>query len=124
MARTGIRALGLPAFAPVSYTWGLTSVGLPAGADGAEVLRHMAQRHGVIMAGGQGKLKGRIVRIGHMGWVDWADLAAGLYALAEALRACNGYTAARDYLENALCAYQSALAGPPGVEPVLPGIGT
>jgi aspartate aminotransferase-like enzyme len=83
----------------------------------------MARDHGVIMAGGQGRLKGRIVRIGHMGWVDWADLAAGLYALAEALRACNGYTAARDYLENALSAYRAALAGTPGVEPDLPGIG-
>jgi aspartate aminotransferase-like enzyme len=123
MARTGIKALGLRAFAPVSFTWGLTSVEVPAGVDGAEILRHMAREYGVIMAGGQGRLKGRIVRVGHMGWVDWADLAAGLHALAEALRACNGYTAARDYLESALCAYWAALAGPPGAEPDLPGLG-
>jgi len=122
MAREGILALGLQAFAPTQYTWGLTSVSLPAGVDGAQVLRHMAQDYGVIMAGGQERLKGRIVRIGHMGWVDWADLAAGLYALAEALRACNGHMAARDYLENALAAYRAALAGPPGVTPNLPGI--
>jgi aspartate aminotransferase-like enzyme len=124
MARTGIRSLGLRPFAPTRYTWGLTGVDLPVGVDGAEILRHMARDYGVIMAGGQGRLKGRIVRIGHMGWTDWADLAAGLYALAEALRACNGYTAARDYLENALSAYRAALAGPPGVAPDLPGIGT
>jgi len=123
MARTGIRALGLRPFAPARYTWGLTSVELPVGVDGTEILRHMARDHGVIMAGGQGRLKGRIVRIGHMGWVDWADLAAGLHALAEALRACNGYTAAREYLESALSAYRAALAGPPGVEPDLPDIG-
>jgi hypothetical protein len=59
-----------------------------------------------------------------MGWVDWADLAAGLHALAEALRACNGYTAARDYLESSLSAYRAALAGPPGGEPDMPGLGT
>jgi aspartate aminotransferase-like enzyme len=82
----------------------------------------MAHDYGVIMAGGQEQLKGRIVRIGHMGWVDWADLAAGLHALAGALRACNGYTAASDYLESSLSAYQAALAGPPGVEPDLPGV--
>jgi glycerophosphoryl diester phosphodiesterase len=58
-----------------------------------------------------------------MGRVDWADLAAGLHALAEALRACNGYSAARDYLENSLAAYRAALAGPPGVEPDMPGVG-
>jgi len=122
MARTGIKILGLQAFAPTRYTWGLTSVRLPAGVDGVEILRHMERDFGVIMAGGQGQLKGRIVRIGHMGWVDWADLAAGLHALAEALRACNGYTAAHDYLESALAVYRAALAGPPGMEPDLPGI--
>jgi aspartate aminotransferase-like enzyme len=123
MARTGIRSLGLQAFAPERYTWGLTSVSLPAGVDGVELLRHMERDYGVVMAGGQGQLKGRIVRIGHMGWVDWADLAAGLHALAGALRACNAYSAARDYLESALSAYRAALAGPPGTEPHLPGIG-
>jgi aspartate aminotransferase-like enzyme len=122
MARTGIKALGLQAFAPIRYTWGLTSVRLPAGVDGTEILRHMARDYGVIMAGGQEQLKGRIVRIGHMGWVDWADLAAGLHALAEALRACNGYTAAYDYLESSLTAYRAALAVPPGVTPELPGV--
>jgi aspartate aminotransferase-like enzyme len=122
MARTGMKALGLRPFAPAHYAWGLTSVDLPAGVDGTELLRHMARDHGVIMAGGQGRLKGRIVRIGHMGWVDWADLAAGLHALAEALRACNGYTAARDYLESSLSAYRTALAGPIGVEPDVPGL--
>ncbi|MCL2122693.1 MAG: alanine--glyoxylate aminotransferase family protein [Desulfovibrionaceae bacterium] len=122
MARTGIRSLGLQAFAPTQYTWGLTSVRLPVGVDGAEILRRMAQDYGVIMAGGQEQLKGRIVRIGHMGWVDWADLAAGIHALAEALRACNGYTAAHDYLESSLAAYRAALTGLPGMEPDLPGI--
>jgi aspartate aminotransferase-like enzyme len=121
MARTGIRSLGLRAFAPLRHAWGLTSVSLPAGVDGVEVLRHMAQEYGVIMAGGQGGLKGRIVRIGHMGWVDWADLAAGLHALAEALRACKGSVATCDYLENSLAAYRAALACPPGVVPDLPG---
>ena len=122
MARMGIKALGLRALAPTHYTWGLTGVSLPVGVDGAKLLRHMARDYGVVMAGGQERLKGRIVRIGHMGWVDWADLAAGLHALAEALRACYGYTAARDYLERALSAYRAALAGPPGVEPDLPSV--
>ena len=122
MARTGIRSIGLQPFAPAQYTWGLTSVLMPVGVDGTKILQRMAQDYGVIMAGGQEQLKGRIVRIGHMGWVDWADLAAGIHALAEALRACNGYTAARDYLESALAAYRAALDGPPGVEPKLPGV--
>ena len=117
MARTGVKALGLRLFVPKHYAWGVTSVSLPAGVDGTELIRRMVQDHGVIVAGGQDHLKGRIVRLGHMGWVDWADLAAGLYALAQALRACNGYSASREYLDYALAAYQAALNDTPGKEP-------
>lgn len=122
MARTGIKILGLQPFAPMQYTWGLTSVRMPVGVDGVAILQLMEQDFGVVMAGGQEQLKGRIVRIGHMGWVDWADLAAGLHAMAEALNTCNGFTAANDYLESALSAYRAALAGSSGVEPDLPRI--
>ena len=114
MARTGVQALGLPLFAPTHFTWGLTSVRLPAGVDGSRLLQIAADECGVIMAGGEGHTKGRLVRMGHMGWVDWADLAAGLHALAHSLRAVGGYSAGRDYLEQALAAYHAALALPPG----------
>lgn len=114
MCRTGIAAMGLAPLAERDYTWGLTSVLLPAGVDGSAVLKAAAERYGVVMAGGQDRLKGRIVRIGHMGYVDWGDLAAGLHALARSLHLAGGYTASRDYLEQALAAYEQALAdGPP-----------
>ena len=67
LTRTGVTALGLELFAPQDFAWGITSVRLPAGVDGNEVVRLAAERHGVYMAGGQDHLKGRIVRIGHMG---------------------------------------------------------
>ncbi len=114
MARTGAEAMGLSLFAPAGYTWGLTSIRLPAGVDGTAVLSAAAAEYGVIMAGGQDHLKGKIIRMGHMGWVDWGDLAAGLHALAGSLRAAGGFTASRDYLETALNAYRTALAGEPG----------
>lgn len=112
-ARAAIAAMGLELFVPESYAWGLTSVLLPSGVDGAELLALAAREHGVIMAGGQGHLKSRIVRLGHMGYVDWADVAAGLRALAKAFVACGGYIACRDYLEQGLEAYEGALAGWP-----------
>ena len=117
MARSGIAALGLRPFAPRYYAWGVTSVCLPQGVDGTELVRRMADDHGIVVAGGQDHLKGRIIRIGHMGWVDYGDLAAGLHALAQALRSCGGYSASREYLEIALAAYHAALAGPTGIEP-------
>ncbi len=110
MAREGLHALGLLPFVQEHFTWGLTSVLLPEGIDATEVLQIAAERYGVLMAGGQDNFKGRMVRIGHMGWVDWADIAAGLYALAHAIEDRGGYFAARDYIEKALVAYENALA--------------
>ena len=98
MARAGVKAMGLSPFAPSDFTWGVTSVALPAGVNGSELLRLMQEEWGVTVEGGQDHLKGRIVRIGHMGWMDWGDLAAGLHALAWALPRAGGFTAARDYL--------------------------
>jgi aspartate aminotransferase-like enzyme len=109
-----VRSLGLEPFARSDFTWGVTSVALPAGVDATELLRLMHNEWGVIIEGGQDHLKGRIVRIGHMGWVDWADITGALHALAWALPRAGGYTAAREYLENALAAYRKGLEVEPG----------
>ncbi|BBD09753.1 pyridoxal-phosphate-dependent aminotransferase family protein [Desulfovibrio ferrophilus] len=114
MARAGAKALGLELLAKDHYTWGLTSIRLPAGVDGAVLLKACAERYGVVMAGGQGHLKGRIVRMGHMGHVDFADVMAGLYALAQGLKLTGGHSGSRDYLERAMEAFETSLAdGPP-----------
>lgn len=115
MTRAGVTALGLELFAPQNFTWGLTSVLLPEGVDGVEILRFAERECGVCLAGGQDHLKGHMVRIGHMGWVDWSDVLAGLYALAQGLLTVGGYTASRDYMERSMSAYREALAGETGV---------
>lgn len=114
LARTSLAAMGLELFAQTDFAWGITSVLLPDGIDGREVLRLAAERHGVCLAGGQDHLKGRMVRVGHMGWVDWSDLLGGLYALNQSLKDVGGYCASRDYLEQGMAAYQAALQGQPG----------
>lgn len=116
LARTGAEAMGLELLAKERYTWGLTSIGLPAGVDGDQLLKACAERYGVVMAGGQGDLKGRIVRLGHMGYVDFADVTAGLYALRRGLELTGAHCGADDYLERAMRAYEDALeAGPPAL---------
>ncbi len=114
LTRAGLSAMGLELFAKEDFAWGVTSVLLPGGVDGTQVLRLAQEKHGVCMAGGQDHYKGRMVRIGHMGWVDWADVAAGLYALNDCLRAVGGYSGSRDYLERGMAAYRAALKGKPG----------
>jgi len=107
--RAGAGAMGLDLFAPKHFSWGLTSVALPGGVDGTRLGQIAAEKFGVVMAGGQDQLKGKIVRIGHMGHVDFGDLLAGLYAFKRSLEICGGFTASDDYLERAMAAYEAAL---------------
>ena len=53
----------------------------PDGIDGDELLLHLRDRHGVTLAPGQGDLKGKIFRIGHIGWFDVFDIASAVAAV-------------------------------------------
>src|SRR5207302_1909753 len=65
-ARAGARGLGLDLFSPDDDSSSMvTAVLMPDGIDGQEVYRLLRDRFGVVLAGGQGPLRGRIVRIGH-----------------------------------------------------------
>ncbi|MFP4083280.1 MAG: pyridoxal-phosphate-dependent aminotransferase family protein [Desulfonatronovibrio sp.] len=110
MVRTGARSLGLELLATSNYTWGLTSIMLPPGIDGSKLLETAVREYSVLMAGGQNHLKGKIVRMGHMGYVDWSDLLAGLYALRQSMINQGGFSGSRDYLEQAMAAYQEGMA--------------
>ncbi len=87
--REAVKAMGLELFSPDEERSAVvTAIRVPAGVDGAAVVRGMRERHGVTVAGGQGELKGRIVRIGHIGYIGPDDVAAALAALeAELVRA-------------------------------------
>lgn len=80
------RRLGLPLLA--SDGWAsptVTAILAPSGLS-AEVLRtRLHERHGVVVAGGQGPLKGRLLRVGHLGWVHPPDVQEVMAALEEVL---------------------------------------
>jgi aspartate aminotransferase-like enzyme len=77
LADLGFRLLADPRYASPTVTTAFT----PEGVKPAALLTTLEDRHEVVMAGGQGKLDGKIVRIGHMGWVHQPDLAAVLRAI-------------------------------------------
>ena len=54
----------------------VTSVVVPEGVDAAELLKVLNTEYDTVLAAGQGKLTGKIFRIGHMGIVDKADIDA------------------------------------------------
>lgn len=109
MARASVEAMGLELFAGDNFAWGLTSVLLPSGMDSVQLLAFASERYGVVMAAGQDAYKNRMVRIGHMGWVDYGDLAVGIHALAASYQASGGHIGCRNYLEQGMAAYWSAM---------------
>jgi aspartate aminotransferase-like enzyme len=108
MAHTGVEAMGLVLFAKKHPAWGLTSVCMPHGLKASQVLELAAKNFNVIMAAGQGEHKEFLVRIGHMGWIDWGDLSAGLHALAGSCKSLGAAINSAGYLEQALAAYWQA----------------
>jgi aspartate aminotransferase-like enzyme len=83
--RAAVEGLGLKLVAesPVN---GVTAVYAPDGVDVAKMIATMRDRHGVTIAGGQGGLKGKIFRIGHMGYVSEEDLLVAIGTLEKALK--------------------------------------
>ncbi|MDP9187726.1 MAG: alanine--glyoxylate aminotransferase family protein [Actinomycetota bacterium] len=86
-ARAGIEAIGLERFGPDSEGANVvTAARMPESIDGAAVPKAMRDVYGVTAAGGQGRLKGKIVRIAHCGYFGAFDVLIALSALESALR--------------------------------------
>src|SRR5437763_12009440 len=84
-ARAGIAAMGLDLFGdPDERATVVTAVELPAGIDGAKV-PGLLRKRGITANGGQGQLKGRIVRIAHCGYFGAFDIVISLAGLEQAL---------------------------------------
>ncbi|MCI4334176.1 MAG: alanine--glyoxylate aminotransferase family protein [Thermoplasmata archaeon] len=74
-SRAAVAALGLELFPdPAHASDTVTAVRNPPGLDDARLRKVLAERYQVLLQGGQGALKGKIFRIGHMGIANWADL--------------------------------------------------
>src|ERR671930_61904 len=80
--REGAKAMGLELFSPdEDRSAVVTAIRVPDGIDGTEIVATMRDRFGITIAGGQGELRGKIVRIGHIGWFDVFDITTSLAAL-------------------------------------------
>jgi aspartate aminotransferase-like enzyme len=83
-ARAGVQAMGLKLLAEQPAN-GLTVIMVPEGVDGVLLLNRLEKGYGLKLAGGQDALKGKILRLGHMGYVDPFDVLAALSGLELAL---------------------------------------
>lgn len=81
MCHAGIRALGCELLATDAPCPSVTGFLPPQGIDADKLRTETRTNYGVRLAGGQGALKGKIVRIGHMGFVDPFDVIDGVSAI-------------------------------------------
>jgi aspartate aminotransferase-like enzyme len=84
--RAGVKAMGLELFSPDEDRAAVvTAIRMPPEIDGQAIVLAMRERSGVTIIGGQGELRGKVVRIGHIGYVDAFDVTTALAALELAL---------------------------------------
>jgi len=80
--RAAAAALGVPLVAPRHHGDALTALYAPAGLDSGAIVKALKTEFGSTVAGGQGALKGKILRIAHLGYYDATDIL-GLLATFE-----------------------------------------
>ncbi|MEG4576394.1 alanine--glyoxylate aminotransferase family protein [Microcoleus sp. N3A4] len=93
--RAAVKALGLPLFAADdAASPAITSVMPPESVDAQKVRTLMKKRFDIALADGQDHLKGKIFRIGHLGFVCDRDILAAISSLEVVLRELGheGYT--------------------------------
>lgn len=76
-ARAGFQALGLQIF-PTQPNNALTAVKMPPGLDSTVLLGKLEKQYGLKLANGQDDLKGKIMRLAHMGHIDQFDILSAI----------------------------------------------
>ncbi len=86
--REAAKTLGLKLFPQDETTCSntVTSIKVPEGIDGQELVKLMRENHDIIIAGGQDHLKGKIIRIGHMGSITKKEIIVTMACLQMTLK--------------------------------------
>jgi aspartate aminotransferase-like enzyme len=83
--RAAVKALGLELFAPDAASDVVTAAKIPQGIDGEKLVKTMRDTYGVTIAGGQDEMKGKLIRIAHMGYITEFDIITGISCLEKVL---------------------------------------
>jgi aspartate aminotransferase-like enzyme len=90
MTRAGAKALGLKLFAASSPAAALTAISMPAGVDSSALVKAFRETFSAVVANGQGEMKGKMIRIAHIGYYDYLDTVGILAALEQVLASVTG----------------------------------
>src|SRR5205823_7996915 len=106
--REGVKAMGLELFSPdEDRSAVVTAIRAPDGIDSGELVLALRERFGITIANGQGDLKGKLFRIGHIGYFDVFDITTAL-AATEVTLGDLGVPIERGAATRALEAYEDA----------------
>jgi aspartate aminotransferase-like enzyme len=83
--RQAFLATGLKLFSE-SPSDAVTAVLLPEGVDGDKLVKSLRAKYGISVAGGQDHMKGKIIRISHLGWQDEFDVLTAVTAVGVGLK--------------------------------------
>jgi aspartate aminotransferase-like enzyme len=83
--RDQLQALGLKIYSKAP-SQALTAAYVPEGMNGEKLVKILRDEKGVTVAGGQGELKGKIIRIAHMGAITKQDLETGFAILKQTIQ--------------------------------------
>ena len=80
--RAGVKAMGLELFSPDDDRSAVvTAIRVPEAIDSGDVVSGVRKHFGMTIANGQGHLKGKIFRLGHIGFFDIFDITTALAAV-------------------------------------------
>jgi len=85
MVRAGVQALGLELFAPTCPAAAVTAIVAPKAVDSSAIVKEFRERFAMVVANGQGEMKGKIFRIAHLGYYDYLDAMGVIGALEHVL---------------------------------------
>jgi aspartate aminotransferase-like enzyme len=107
--RAAMEALGLSLLPDREHASDVvTAVRAPADLDSTALVKQVRERHGILISGGQGTLRGRIFRIGHLGCCQLSDVLRTVEAVARELKALGWARDVAGALEAARNSYQAA----------------
>lgn len=87
LVRAAVKALGLELLtSEEAASSAVTAIKKSGNLDVQQVTKIMRDKHKVVIAGGQGKVKGEIFRIGHLGYIDTNDIIVTIAALERTLK--------------------------------------
>ena len=85
-AQAGMKAIGLPLFAAEGFGSPAITAVAPEGVDAEQLRQEVKKRFDILLAGGQDHLKGKVFRIGHLGFVCDRDVITAVSAIESTLK--------------------------------------